>query len=281
MTKPLDFLKMEGLGNDFIVTHEVPRSLLSSVAKHSVRLCDRRTGIGADGFILILPSQSADFQMKIFNSDGSEAEMCGNGVRCCAVYARETKLSGKKNLRFETGAGSVATELLKNGLVRVTMGNPVLSAPRIPTTKLSGTVQNELLTVNGRTFRVTAVSMGNPHAVIFEDELTDELVQGWGRKIENHPFFPKKANVEFVRVISEKEIRMRVWERGCGETPACGTGACAAMVAGVITKKLGNGVTVHLPGGDLLVEWDGNENSPVYMTGPATVTFKGSVEINI
>lgn len=312
MNKSLDFLKMEGLGNDFIVTHAVrppkglmpvrnntiissqvfrqnnrgyseERELLSLIAHQVARLCDRRRGIGADGVICILPSKtadaSADFQMRIFNSDGSEAEMCGNGIRCCAVYVKKLKLSGKRSLSFETGAGSIATESAGKGCIRVTMGRPILSAPQIPTTKVSGTVLNESLSVDGRLFKVTAVSMGNPHAVIYDDNLTDELVQVWGTKIERHHFFPKKTNVEFVKVLSENEIRMRVWERGCGETLACGTGACAGVVAGILNKLHGNRVTVHLPGGDLLVEWDGKETSPVYMTGPATITFKGSVEI--
>ena len=268
---------MEGAGNDFIVTHKLPAPRAS--AELAVRLCDRRRGIGADGLILILPSKPADFQMRIFNSDGSEAEMCGNGIRCCAAYVKKMKLSGRRSLTFKTGAGIITTGFLKNGTIRVTMGKPVLSAPHIPTMKVSGRVVMEDLHVDRMLFKITAVSMGNPHAVIFDEHLTDELVQVWGRKIEVHPFFPRKTNVEFVKILSEKEIRVRVWERGCGETPACGTGACASMVAGVINKKLGNSVTVRLPGGDLLVEWDGKETGPVYMTGPANVTFKGCVEI--
>jgi diaminopimelate epimerase len=281
MNTSFDFLKMEGLGNDFIVTHEVRLPSLPLIAHQVVRLCDRRRGIGADGLICILPSKIADFKMKIFNSDGSEAEMCGNGVRCCAVYVKKLKLSGNRSLSFETGAGTIVTELTKGVFVRVTMGKPVLSAPQIPTMKITGTVIMEKLPVDDRLFKVTAVSMGNPHAVIYDDHLTDELVLGWGKKIENHHFFPNKTNVEFVKVLSPNEIRMRVWERGCGETLACGTGACASVVSGILNKLHGNRVTVHLPGGDLLVEWDGKETSPVYMTGPARITFKGSVEINI
>jgi diaminopimelate epimerase len=278
MGQRLSFIKMQGTGNDFIVAHELPASLQPS-PELAVRLCDRRRGIGADGLVLILPSETADFRMRIWNCDGSEAEMCGNGIRCCARYVNAVKLSDKRTLLFETGAGPVATELTESGAVRVTMGKPVLSAPHIPTMKVSGRVINENLRVDHMLFRITAVSMGNPHAVIFDEHLSDELVNVWGRKIESHPFFPRKANVEFVKVLSDREIRMRVWERGCGETQACGTGACAAVVAGVINKKLGPDVTVHLPGGDLQVEWDGNEASPVYLTGPAGETFRGSVEI--
>jgi diaminopimelate epimerase len=282
MTQSMNFLKMEGLGNDFIVTHEVQAlpAQQELIAKLAVRLCDRRRCIGADGLILISPSPSADFQMRIFNSDGSEAEMCGNGIRCCAVYAKKMNLSGKRTLRFATGAGTIATETLKNGQVRVTMEKPVLEAPLIPTIKKSGRVIMEDLRVDRMLFKVTAVSMGNPHAVIFEEQLTDEHVWVWGKKIETNPFFPKKTNVEFVKVISPGEIRMRVWERGCGETMACGTGACAAVVAGIINKLLGAGAIVHLPGGDLIVEWDGSESSPVFLTGPATIAFNGSVDID-
>jgi diaminopimelate epimerase len=278
MLPPLNFLKMEGAGNDFIVVQELSAQRAPS-AELAVRLCNRRRGIGADGLIVVLPSKSADFQMRIFNSDGSEAEMCGNGIRCCAVYVKIMKLSGKRVLVFETGAGHITAEIVKNGAVRVNMGKPVLSAPQIPTLKVADRVIMEDLYVDRMLFKITAVSMGNPHAVIFDEHLTDELVQVWGPKIEVHPFFPKKTNVEFVKVISDKEIRMRVWERGCGETLACGTGACASVVAGVLNKMLANRVTVHLPGGDLFVEWDGEKTGPVYMTGPANVTFTGSVEI--
>jgi diaminopimelate epimerase len=283
MKKTIPFLKMEGLGNDFIVTHELlpPRGTPERTAPLAVKLCDRRRGIGGDGLVLLLPSTAADFQMRIWNSDGSEAEMCGNGIRCCAVYAKKMKLSGKRTLRFETGAGTIVTELLKNGQVKVTMGRPVLAAPQIPTLKASGRVIMEDLRVDRMLFKVTAVSMGNPHAVIFEEQLTDELVQVWGRKIETNQFFPRKTNVEFVKVLSPTETRMRVWERGCGETFACGTGACASVVAGIINNLHGNRVTVHLLGGDLFVEWDGRETSPVYLTGPAKIAFSGSVETDL
>lgn len=283
MIKPLSFLKMEGLGNDFIVTHNLRPKHASAdvIAREAIRLCNRRRGIGADGLIMLLPSKNADFRMRIFNSDGSEAEMCGNGIRCCALYVKKLKLSRKRSLTFDTNAGNKTTELTKDGLVRVTMGRPVLSAPQIPTMRISGTVLNEDLPVDDRLFTITAVSMGNPHAVIFEDAITDDLVHVWGKKIESHPFFPKKTNVEFVKVLSRSEISMRVWERGCGETMACGTGACASVVAGILNKLHGNRVTVHLIGGDLLVEWDGHETSPVYLTGPSKIAFKGSVEINL
>jgi diaminopimelate epimerase len=282
----MNFLKMEGLGNDFIITHEIdPGAFDPTVGAKKLlptlcaELCDRRRGIGADGVILILRSAKADFAMRIFNSDGSEAEMCGNGIRCCALYVRTMQLSDKQPLTFETGAGPISTELLEGGLVRVNMGPPILDAPKIPTAKSSCRVIMHELQVDCNSFKVTAVSMGNPHAVIYVDEITDDLVHHWGKKIENHPFFPKKTNVEFIKVLSNNEIQMRVWERGCGETQACGTGACAAAVSGIINHLHDNRVTVHLLGGDLLIEWDGSEASPVFMTGPAKIAFRGSVEI--
>jgi diaminopimelate epimerase len=280
MNKTLNFIKMEGLGNDFLVTHEISPESVQFIADQSVTLCDRRHGIGGDGVILILPSSKADFKMRIFNSDGSEAEMCGNGIRCCALYVKTLHLSEKNSLAFEAGAGMIATEFLGNSLFRVNMGKPILDATKIPTIKPSCKVIMHDLQVDCNSFKITAVSMGNPHAVIYADELSDNLVHTWGKKIENHPFFPKKTNVEFIKVLSNSEIQMRVWERGCGETQACGTGACAAAVAGIVNHLHDNKVTVHLLGGDLQIEWDGNESNPVFMTGPARIAFKGSVEIS-
>ena len=279
MAKALNFIKMEGLSNDFLVTHEVTPESVQFVADQTITLCDRRRGIGGDGVILVLPSSKADFRMRIFNSDGSEPEMCGNGIRCCALYAKTMQLSIKQTLTFETGAGLISTELLEGGLIRVNMGSPILDAPKIPTTKANCRVLMHDLQVDCNSFKITAVSMGNPHAVIYVDEITDILVHTWGKKIENHPFFPKKTNVEFIKVLSHSEIEMRVWERGCGETHACGTGACAAAVSGILNHLHGNKVTVHLLGGDLQIEWDGSDSSPVFMTGPARIAFKGSVEL--
>jgi diaminopimelate epimerase len=281
MSIHLHFLKMHGLGNDFIITHEVLPDDAAMIQNHAVRLCDRRKGIGGDGVVLILPpvSREADFQMRIFNSDGSEAEMCGNAIRCCGLYAQLQDLSKKTDLFFDTGAGPIATSRSTDGQFRVSMSRPVLDAPRVPTKQESGRVVMHDLDVNGRTFAITAVSMGNPHAVIYADTLTDDLVQTWGKRIETHPFFPKKTNVEFITVLSDREIKMRVWERGCGETHACGTGACASVVSGIVNRLHGKKVTVHLLGGDLFIEWDGSTDSPVYMTGPAEVSFKGSVDI--
>jgi diaminopimelate epimerase len=187
-------------------------------------------------------------------------------------------LSDNQSLTFATGAGLISTLQNDDGLIRVTMSSPILDAPRIPTAQASGQVIMHDLQVNGNTFKITAVSMGNPHAVIYTQDLSDDLIHTWGSKIESHPFFPKKINVEFIRIVSGNEIQMRVWERGCGETQACGTGACASVVSGIVNKLHDNKVTVHLLGGDLFIEWDGSLESPVYMTGPAEVSFKGSID---
>ena len=277
----LDFHKMQGCGNDFIVVHaEGPHDGAAIPGARQARaLCDRRLGIGADGLIVITPSKTADHRVTIYNSDGSRAEMCGNGIRCCALYVRLLGLSDKASLLFETDAGPVAVETRANDMFRVTMGPPILDAGKIPTAQPSGRVVMHELAVDAGRFFVTAVSMGNPHAVVYAEELSDDLALRAGPAIGLHPFFPRKTNVEFVKVLSRSELRMRVWERGCGETLACGTGACAAAVAGILTGRNGNAVTVHLHGGDLSVEWSGNETSPVYLTGPAAVSFQGRTVI--
>ncbi len=274
------FAKLEGLANDFIVTADTlaDADLLALLGTRAPALCDRRRGIGADGVLCVVPSSVADFGMRIFNADGSEAEMCGNGVRCFAVYLNKTGQWDKPGLRVETAAGIITTSF-EGPLVRVDMGAPVLDARRIPVAKESGDVVGERIVVDKKEFRITAVSMGNPHGVVYADELSDELVLGTGPKLESHPFFPNKANIEFVKVLSPGEIRMRVYERGCGETMACGTGACAAVVSGVLNGQNGNRVTVHLLGGDLRVEWSGDRKSPVFMTGPAQWVYAGDIEV--
>ena len=272
----MKFVKMEGLANDFILTDELGEENIATLQKNVPAWCDRRRGIGADGVILVLPSTKAGYRMRIFNADGSEAEMCGNGIRCLAVYLKKKELWEKAHLSVETIAGIVGAEYVGD-LIKVDMGAPILDAPRIPVAKESGRAIMERIAVDDAYFSITALSMGNPHAVIYSDELTDELVTNIGEKIESHPFFPQRVNVEFVKVLSDKEIQMRVFERGCGETMACGTGACAAVVSGVLNKKHGNAVIVHLLGGDLFVEWDGNASHPVSMTGPARWVFEGEI----
>lgn len=274
------FQKWHGLGNDFIIpdrTHEHLFPLLQSSAVH---LCDRRKGIGADGLLFLLPSEIADFKMVIINSDGSEAEMCGNGIRCLASYIGRQIFSLQKNLAIETGAGIIKTELLDDTTITVNMGSPRLDASEIPVAGKSGVVLMQRIDVGDREFKFTSVSMGNPHTVIYADLIDDNLVKTIGPQIETNPMFPKKTNVEFITILSDSEILMRVWERGCGETQACGTGACASAVSGILNKLHGNNVTVHLPGGDLLINWSGILSDPVYMTGPAMYVFDGKFEVH-
>jgi diaminopimelate epimerase len=275
----MKFIKMEGLANDFIITHAVRGKKIESVRQKAVELCDRKRGIGADGIILILPSKSADYQMRIFNADGSEPEMCGNGIRCFSLYLKKMGLWKKSRLSVETRAGIIRTEF-KGDLIKVNMGHPILDAPRIPVDKKNGNAIMEPISINGKVFKITAVSMGNPHGVVYSDSLDDELVLEIGKKLESHSFFPKKANIEFVKILSRDEISMRVFERGCGETMACGTGACAAVVSGILNKKNNHSVKVHLLGGELLIQWDEEPESPVYMTGPARWVYKGEISLN-
>lgn len=276
----MKFFKMHGIGNDFIVTHEVSDNEIAGISPKISLLCDRRRGVGADGMIFILSPESkeADYRMRIFNSDASEAEMCGNGIRCFYRYLYLNGMLKSDEISVETGAGLVKAEKSGDG-IRVVLGPPILNAPDIPVAQNGGRVIDKALDIDGKTFAVTAVSMGNPHAVIYTDRLTDDLVSEVGRKMECHPFFPNHVNVEFVKVISDKTIEMRVFERGCGETMACGTGACAAVVAGILNNKHGNAVTVHLLGGDLFIEWDGHKDHPVFLTGPAEYVYKGEIDL--
>jgi diaminopimelate epimerase len=275
----MKFVKMHGIGNDFIFMHGVAEDGILRIVSRAPTLCVRRKGIGADGIIFVLrpESGSADFRMRYFNADGSEAQMCGNGIRCFTRYVRDMNLTRKSRLVIETAAGNKTTTLAGE-MITVDMGPPVLDAVKIPTRKASGMVVNEPVRIGDTEFAVTAVSIGNPHAVIYSDSLSDNVVLGYGPQLECHPFFPEKTNVEFITVLSPAEIRMRVWERGCGETQACGTGACAAVVAGVITNKHDNKVIVHLLGGDLSISWDGDAAHPVFMTGPAVRVYAGEIE---
>ncbi|HID77827.1 MAG TPA: diaminopimelate epimerase [Planctomycetaceae bacterium] len=271
------FTKMHGAGNDYIYVdcfHEPVPEELPQLAR---RVSDRHFGIGGDGLILIRPSQVADARMQIFNADGSEAEMCGNGIRCVAKYVYDHGICRKRSMAIETGHGVLQVELEVAGQrvrrVRVDMGVPVLEADKIPTTLVGSPVKDAPLEVAGRSLRVTCVSMGNPHAVVFVDEPTDEWVLGVGPRLECDSHFPERVNAEFVRVISRREVRMRVWERGSGETLACGTGAAAACVAGAITGRTGRRILAHLPGGDLELDWA--DDNHLYMSGPAVEVFWG------
>jgi diaminopimelate epimerase len=238
---------------------------------------DRHRGIGGDGLVLIEPSERADARMRMFNADGSESEMCGNAIRCVAKYLYDHGRARRSELIVETGAGLLTLQVsVEDGKVRrarVNMGRPVFDASRIPTLLPGDPPLRAALEVGGRTLQVTCLSMGNPHCVTFVDELSDELVRGVGPQIERHPAFPRRVNAEFVRVISPREIEMRVWERGSGETQACGTGASAACVAGVLNGLTARTVSVRLPGGELTLEW--SQNGDVFLTGPATEVYTG------
>ncbi len=272
------FVKMHGAGNDYIYIdcfqEEVPEP-----EKLAARISDRHFGVGGDGLILIMPSERADLRMRMFNADGSEAEMCGNGIRCVAKYAYDHNLVHKETIAVETLAGILHLQLFpKEGKVervRVNMGQPRLLGKEIPVKDTPDErIIDRPLQVQDTTFQITCVSMGNPHCVIFVEETDTFPVASVGPLIEHHPFFPQRTNVEFVRVFNRHEIQMRTWERGSGETLACGTGSCAAAVASILTGKTDQRLTVHLLGGDLELEWAG-EGHPVFMTGPATEVFTG------
>jgi diaminopimelate epimerase len=280
-THTIQFQKWQGIGNDFIIPEPSHENLYPLLKIKAASLCDRRKGIGADGLLFLLPSVIADFKMVIINSDGSEPEMCGNGIRCLAYYIHSKKLSDKKVLAIETGAGIKEVSIEESDMIRVNMGAPILDAPAIPVALKNGHVIREKITISDKTMEFTAVSMGNPHAVIYTENADDDLVKGLGPQIEKHQLFPKKTNVEFITVLSNSEIVMRVWERGCGETQACGTGACASVVSGILNKLHDNKVTVHLPGGDLNIQWNGQESDPVLMTGPALPVFDGTIRIDL
>jgi diaminopimelate epimerase len=268
---------MHGLGNDYIVIDnregKISEEKASEFAK---KLCERRFSVGADGLLFVCASKVADVKMRIFNADGSEAEMCGNGIRCFAKYCYEKGIARKSELTVETLAGIKRTWLtVENGTVAsvtVNMGEPVLERSRIPMVG-QGTCINEDLMVNGDVYKVTCLSVGNPHCVMFIDNVDAFPVQQLGPKIENHPIFPQRTNVEFVQVLNTSEVKVRVWERGCGETFACGTGACATVVAGTLLKKLGGKVRVQLLGGDLMVEYA----ERLFLDGAAEKVFEGSL----
>jgi len=277
------FTKMQGIGNDYIYVDCVRNRPPADPAALSRVISDRHFGIGADGLILICPSERADARMRMFNADGSESEMCGNGLRCVAKYVYDHGIAKKPRLAIETGRGVLMIDLeLKNDKVsraRVNMGEPILEAAKIPTTLPGNPVVDAALAVADRSFEATGVSMGNPHAVMYvSDEFFQagerDLVAEYGPKIERHAAFPRRVNSHFVKVHSPSEVTMRTWERGSGITLACGTGACAVCVAGVLTGRSARKILTHLPGGDLELEWSEADNC-VYKTGPAVEVFSG------
>ena len=275
----MKFTKWHGQGNDFVIVNGFEETI-SDYRQTAIAVCDRHFGIGADGLVILLPPSSpeADFRMRIFNSDGSEAEMCGNVTRCMARYAYENGLTSKTKIILETLAGHIVSELIfENGeikTVRVDMGQPRLLRAEIP---MTGAAQEQAvncpLEIEGRKYYITCVSMGNPHTIVFVEDLSTVNLTSIGPQIESHPLFPRKTNVEFVQVLNGQEMCMRVWERGAGVTMACGTGASAVLVAAVLNGKTGREATIHLDGGDLRLQW-GPDNH-VYMSGPAIEVFRG------
>lgn len=273
----MEFTKIHGLGNDYLYLDGLEQEI-SDPAELSRRMSHRRLGVGADGIIVVGPSAIADFRMRIYNADGSEAEMCGNGLRGFGKYVFERGLTSKERMAVETGAGVLEVQVLPEdgrvGRARINLGPPRLERGDIPMDGPPGRVLNEALRVNGSTVQVTAVSMGNPHCVIFVDDVEQAPVTHLGPQIETHPTFPRRTNVEFVQVLAPGEVRQRTWERGSGETWACGTGAAAVTVAGALTDRTQRALVVHLTGGDLDVEW--SEAGDVIQTGPSVEVFRGT-----
>ena len=268
------FAKMHGCGNDFILV-DCRNGGIRELGKLAKRLCHRRFGVGADQLLTIHPSKVADFKMEIYNADGGQVEMCGNGIRCFGRYVYEHGLTKKRELEVETLAGIIRPRLIGDQ-VEVDMGEPILEGRKIPV-DTDGKILNYPLEVDGTRYQVSCVSMGNPHCVLYLDDVDHLDVEGIGQRFEHHPFFPNRVNTEFVEILGPREVRMRVWERGAGETWACGTGACAVAVVGALTRRTERKITVHLLGGDLVIDW--RENNRVYMTGGAEEVFQGTVEI--
>lgn len=277
----MKFTKMHGCGNDYVYVNLFEEKVLDPNAV-SIKVSDRHFGIGSDGLITIGPSDKADFRMRMYNADGSEGEMCGNGIRCVAKYVYDHDLTDKTEISVETGAGiKYLTLYVENGKVaqvRVDMGEPILEPAQIPVVADGDKVIDAPITVGDKEWKMTCVSMGNPHAVVFVDDTEKFELEKYGPLFENHERFPKRTNTEFVQVISRTEANMRVWERGSAETWACGTGTCATVVACILNGKTDDKVLVHLRGGDLTIEYDRATNH-VFMTGPATEVFNGEIEL--
>src|SRR5262245_37811979 len=276
----LPFTKMHGISNDYVYVNAFATTVSDPPAV-AQKVSDRRTGIGGDGLILICPSEKAQARMEMYNADGSRGAMCGNGIRCVGKYVYEHGLARINPLKIDTDSGLKTLFLEvqdgKVSQVTVDMGGPILDGPRIPVAA-AGQIVDQPLEVGGKSYRVTCVSMGNPHCITFVDNVEPLELEKLGPKFEHHAFFPKRVNTEFIQIVSPTELNMRVWERGSGETWACGTGACAAAVAAILNHKAGRRVTLHLRGGDLEIEWRAEDNH-VYMTGPAEEVFEGMIEI--
>ena len=277
----MKFTKMQGIGNDYVYVNCFEEKV-ENPGKLAVRVSDRHFGIGSDGLILIKPSERADFCMEMYNADGSEGAMCGNGVRCVGKYVYDYGLTEQTSIQVETKSGikylDLTVEEGKVSQVRVNMGAPELSPSGIPVLADGDKVLDAPIMVDGREYRMTCVSMGNPHAVVYLNDVKNLEIEKIGPMFEIHPCFPDRVNTEFVRVVDGHTLEMRVWERGSGETLACGTGACAVAVASILNGHVSGEVTVKLLGGDLKILWDEQENI-VYMTGPAAVVFDGEIEV--
>ncbi len=279
----MKFTKMQGLGNDYVYVNGFQEKL-ECPSEVASKVSDRHFGVGSDGLILINPSNVADFEMEMYNADGSRGEMCGNGIRCVAKYVYDYGLTDKKNISVETLAGIKYLELTvedeKVTYVKVDMGSPELLATNIPVlaNPNEDTVIHAPIDVEGVTYWMTCISMGNPHAVVYVDNVQELEIEKIGPKFEHHNRFPNRVNTEFAHVVNRKLVEMRVWERGSGETLACGTGACAVAVSSILNGLIHDEVTVRLLGGDLFIQWDRVANK-VYMTGPATIVFEGEIEI--
>src|SRR4051794_7289400 len=277
------FTKMHGAGNDYVYVDCFAQAAPRNVAELARRISDRRFGVGSDGLILICPSERADAEMRMYNADGSYGEMCGNGIRCVAKYVYDHGIQRRDTLKIESGGRVLSLDLKLSGgkvkQVRVDMDEPILIPEKIPTTLRSNAGADKpavdvAMSVGGHEFRATAVSMGNPHCVVFVDDLTDDWVLGIGPEIERDVHFPQRVNVEFAKSITRDELEQRTWERGSGETFACGSGACAVCVAGFLSGRSDRTVQIHLRGGDLSINWDETTNH-VFMTGPAEEVFSG------
>lgn len=280
----MKFTKMQGLGNDYVYVNCL-KETVPNPAETARFVSDRHFGIGSDGLIMIKPSEKADFEMEMYNADGSRGEMCGNGIRCVAKYVYDYGLTDKTRISVETLGGIKHLDLAVEGgkvkLVRVNMGKPELNPhliPVVPERPVDRELIDARITVEGEEYRMTCISMGNPHAVIYVDDTDGLELEKIGPKFESHSRFPNRINTEFVKVIDRHAVQMRVWERGSGETLACGTGACAAAVASILNGLTEDKITVKLLGGDLEIEWNREENI-VYMTGPAVAVYDGEIDI--
>lgn len=277
----MKFTKMHGIGNDYVYVNCFEEKIddPNRIAKF---VSDRHFGIGADGLILIQPSKTADFRMEMYNADGSQGAMCGNGIRCVAKYVYDHHLTDKQQISIETKSGVKSLDLTvedkKAVQIRVNMGAPDLTAKNIPIQTDKEQAVGMPIEIEGERYQITGVSMGNPHAVVYLDDVKGFDIEKWGPKFENHPLFPDRINTEFCKILDRETIQMRVWERGSGETLACGTGACAATISSILNGYTDTQVTVKLLGGDLKVFWD-RDADQVYMTGPAVEVFSGNIEL--